>query len=340
MEGKEIAVWVYSNLDRVELLFNGESLGTKDVKKDSHVAWIVKYASGTLEARGYKADKVVLTTKRETTGPAAKLVMTADRQQVSADGEDVAMFAVAVQDAQGRVVPITDNVVTFKVSGAGKLIGIGNGDPTDQEPDKGNARKAFSGYCMAIAQASKTAGDITVEATSPGLTSASVTVQAKNVELRPQVPVWAREVPKGSGITGLWRPVPGGEATGLMSFLVGNGITVFTLRQDGINLTGTVEGAGGGFFGGSDAPVPITEAKVDGNDVSFKSGNSTYAGKINGDKLELERRIEIPFRMTPPAEPTGPRPAIGPPPDGSDPSFNLPRRIPQGISVVLHRVER
>jgi beta-galactosidase len=267
--------------------------------------------------------------------------MTPDRQQISADGEDVAMFAVAVQDAQGRVVPITDNVVTFKVTGAGKLIGVGNGDPTDQEPDKGNARKAFSGYCLAIAQASKTAGDVTVEATSPGLASASVTVQAKNVELRPQVPIWAREIPKGSGITGLWRPVPGAaEATGIMSFLAGNGITVFSLHQDGSNLTGTVEGAGGGFFGGSDAPVAITEGKVDGNDVSFKSGNSTYAGKINGDQLELERKIAIPFRMTPPAEPTGSRPAIGPPPDGSDPSFNLPRRMPQGISVVLHRVER
>ena len=54
-----------------------------------------------------------MTAKRETTGPAAKLVMHADRNEVSADGEDVAMFAVEVQDAQGRVVPITDNEVTF-----------------------------------------------------------------------------------------------------------------------------------------------------------------------------------------------------------------------------------
>ena len=61
-----------------------------------------------------------MTTKRETTSAAAKLVMKADRQEVSADGEDVAMFAVEVQDAQGRVVPITDNVVNFRVSGAGK----------------------------------------------------------------------------------------------------------------------------------------------------------------------------------------------------------------------------
>ena len=138
MEGKEIAVWVYSNLDKVELFFNGQSLGAKEMKKDSHLAWAVKYAPGSIEARGYKGDKVVMTEKRETTGPAAKLVMTADRREISADGEDVAMFAVAVQDAKGRVVPITDNEVTFKVSGSGRLIGVGNGDPTDQAPDKGH----------------------------------------------------------------------------------------------------------------------------------------------------------------------------------------------------------
>ncbi len=101
MEGKEIAVWVYSNLDKVELFVNGQSLGAKEMKKDSHVAWNVKYAPGSIEARGYKGDKVVMTEKRETTGAAAKLVMTADRREVSADGEDVAMFAVAVAGCAG-----------------------------------------------------------------------------------------------------------------------------------------------------------------------------------------------------------------------------------------------
>ncbi|MBV8436172.1 MAG: DUF4982 domain-containing protein, partial [Silvibacterium sp.] len=152
LEGKEIAVWVYSNLDRVELFVNGQSLGAKDMKKDSHVAWIVKYAPGSIEARGFKGGKQVMTAKRETTGAPAKLVMTADRQEISADGEEVAMFAVAVQDAQGRIVPITDNDVTFKISGAGKLIGTGNGDPTNQQPDQGTSRKAFSGYCMGLVQ--------------------------------------------------------------------------------------------------------------------------------------------------------------------------------------------
>jgi len=201
MEGKEIAVWAYSNLDRVELFLNGRSLGERDVKKDSHVAWVVKYAPGSIEARGWKDGKLVMTTKRETTGRAAKLVLHSDRGAISADGEDVAMFSVEVQDAQGRTVPITDHEVTFQVSGAGKLIGVGNGDPTDHASDKGSSRKAFSGFCMALIQSSKEAGDITVEATSRGLAPASVTIAGQAVKLRPQVAVWERELPKGSGVT-------------------------------------------------------------------------------------------------------------------------------------------
>jgi len=341
-EGKEIAVWVFSNLDKVELFLNGQSLGTKDVKKDSHVAWNVKYAPGAIEARGFKDGKLAMTTKRETTGAAAKLVMTADRREVSADGEDVAFFAVEVQDAQGRVLPTTDNLVTFKVSGNGKLVGVGNGDPTDQEPDKGASRKAFGGLCMGIVQTAKTAGTITVEAASPGLDSASVTISSKSVKLRPQAPVWERKVPEGAGITGLWRPAPGAPgATGIMAFLVGDGTTVFTLHQDGSSLTGNAEGLGGGFFGGSDAGIPIEEGKVDGQTVFFKVGNSTFSGTLKGDQLELTRTIDFSrwlSRM--PKEPTGPRPAIGPPPDGTDPSFNIPTRIPSGIPVVLRRVQR
>ena len=341
MEGKEIAVWVYSNLDKVELLLNGQSLGAKEMKKDSHLAWIVKYAPGAIEARGFKGAELMMTAKRETTGSAAKLVMKADRQEVFADGEDVAVFAVEVQDAQGRAVPVTDNLVAFRVSGAGKLIGVGNGDPTNQESDKGTSRKAFCGLCMALVQSTKTAGSITVEATSPGLAAASVVVAAKTVTLRPQVAAWEREVPVGSGITGLWRPEPGATAaSGLPAMLVGDGTAVFAVRQEGSNLTGSVEGGGSGFFGGNDAPIPIAEGKVAGSSVSFKAGNSTYSGALKGDRIELERKTDLGFPMPRTEEPTGPRPAIGPPPDGSDPSRGPSLRLPAGASVVLHRVQR
>jgi beta-galactosidase len=343
MEGKEIAVWVYSNLDKVELLLNGTSLGTQDVKKNLHPAWVVKYAPGTLEARGYKGDKVAMTAKRETTGSAAKLVMRADRKQVSANGEDVAMFAVEVQDAQGRVVPITDNEVAFTVTGSGRLIGVGNGDPTDHEPDKGASRKAFSGLCMAIVQSTKKEGDITVEATSPGLSSSRVTIDARAVELRPQVAVWEREVPQGPGITGLWRPEPPAADVATnpaMRFFVGTGAMVFSLHQNGSALTGTVEGEGGGFFGGGDTPTPIENGQVNGNQVSFTAGRSTYSGTLNGDRMELNRKFSMPRRFRSPQEESSNGPAVGPPPDGSDPSRGAMFHMPSAIPVVLRRVQR
>ncbi len=335
-EGKQIAVWVHTNLDRVELFHNGHSLGAQEVKKNQHLAWNVPYQAGAIEARGYKGDKQVMTTRRETTGPAAKLVMTTDRREVNADGEDVAMFAVAVQDSQGREVPIADNEVTFRISGSGRVIGVGNGDPTDHESDKGIVRKAFSGLCMAVVQSGKVAGSITVQAASPGLVPATVTISARKVSLRPQIAVWKREIPVGSGVTGIWRPIP--EAAGSnepLSSLMGAESTLFTLRQSGNSLTGSVEGGGG-----NQLSAPIEDGRIEGGQVSFKAGNSTYAGTVTADRISLERKIEFPFRRPQPAAPTGPQPAIGPPPDGSDPSFNRSRRLPESIPVVLHRVER
>jgi beta-galactosidase len=209
------------------------------------------------------------------------------------------------------------------------LIGVGNGDPTNQESDKGLSRKAFSGRCMAIVQSTKLADNITVEATSPGLTPAQVTIWAGAVTLRPQVAAWERESPRGSGITGLWRPAQDG------------GTQLFVLRQDGSMLTGTVEGIGGSWAGGYDAPTPITDGQVDGAQVSFKAGNNAFSGHINGNAIELERAPNVaPRPPQPPPQPEAARPAVGPPPDGSDPSGSPLRHRVEPVAMVLHRVQR
>jgi beta-galactosidase len=191
-EGQEISVWCHSNLDSVELFLNGTSLGSKEVKRFSHVEWKVKYAPGVIEARGTKDGRVALTTKRETIGASARLVVRADRRKISADGEDVSVITVEVVDAKGRTVPVAMNKITFKLSGPGRLIGVGNGDPSCHERDKPLApdaahRSAFNGLCMAIVQALKQPGEIRVEATSPGVEGASVTMQAAAARLRPAV---------------------------------------------------------------------------------------------------------------------------------------------------------
>ena len=186
-EGQEIAVWCYSNLERVELFLNGHSLGAQTVERDSHLAWQVKYAQGVLEARGYRDGQIALTARRETTGPAAKIVLRPDRATIAGDGEDVSVVEVQVVDSQGRLVPTADNKIAFQASGPGKIIGVGNGDPSSHEADKGAVRRAFNGLCVAIVQSAKQSGEIDVQASSPGLEPASVTIHAEPATPRPAV---------------------------------------------------------------------------------------------------------------------------------------------------------
>ena len=186
-EGEEISVWVHSNLESVELFCNGQSLGSKNVEPLHHLEWKVKYAPGFIEARGSKDSKVVLTAKRETTGAPVKIRLTAHRAEIAADGEDIAIVRVEAVDSDGRAVPTADNLIRFKVSGEGTLIGLGNGDPNCQEADKGNERSLFSGLAQAILLASKKAGTLTIEATSRKLEAASLTITTRAAELRPAV---------------------------------------------------------------------------------------------------------------------------------------------------------
>ncbi|HTX76023.1 MAG TPA: beta-galactosidase GalA [Terracidiphilus sp.] len=195
-EGDEIAVWVYSNLDEVELLVNGKSVGSQKVPHLGHVEWKVRYEPGAIEARGSRNGQVVLTEKRETTGAPAQLRLTADRTEISADGEDVSVIKVEALDKDGRLVPTAMNKLAFNISGAGKLIGVGNGDPNCQESDKEPRRSLFNGLAQVIVQSMKRPGEIHIEATkdpkqwdAPEVTPASLTIATKQVEMRPAVPV-------------------------------------------------------------------------------------------------------------------------------------------------------
>ncbi len=186
-EGEEILVWVHSNLDSVELFRNGHSLGSKKVEPYHHLEWRVKYAPGLLEARGLKDGKRVLTATHETTGAPVKVVLTADRAEIAADGEDLAIIRVETLDRDGRRVPVADNLIRLKVSGEGLLIGVGNGDPNCQESDKGSQRSLFNGLAQVILQSTKRPGSVTIDATSEGLEAATLSIQTKQVKLRSAV---------------------------------------------------------------------------------------------------------------------------------------------------------
>ena len=174
-----IDVWVNTNADDVELFLNGKSLGKKDMPRNGHLQWSVNYQPGTLEAVAFKKGKR-LTTKVETTGTPVEIVMTPYKTTMLADGSDVCVINLSAVDREGREVPNADNMVKFVITGPGKIIGIGNGDPSSHEPDKDDAgawqRSLFNGKCQVIVQSTKESGTIHFEAKANGLSEGSTDI--------------------------------------------------------------------------------------------------------------------------------------------------------------------
>lgn len=202
-EGQEIDVWCHSNCDSVELILNGASLGTKDMPRNSHLEWKVTYAPGVLQAKGYRGGEVVAVKEVTTAGPAFGIRLTADRSSVNSDGEDVAVVLAEITDEHGSLVSTADGQLAFGISGPGKIIGVGNGDPSSHEPSKAESRRAFSGQCVVIVQSLRQPGVIEVTAHSPGLQAACITVAGVSCSPRPFVP----SIETGS-LAKVWRLSP------------------------------------------------------------------------------------------------------------------------------------
>ncbi|MGE4489183.1 MAG: beta-galactosidase GalA [Kiritimatiellales bacterium] len=177
-EGEPIDVWCYSNCESVELFLNGNSLGKKKMPRNGHLAWQVEYAPGVITARAYHADKVVMEASRETTAEAVALKAGSTWDgKVKADGRDVEILNVSAVDYAGRTVPVADHRIEFKISGPGRIIGVGNGDPASHDPDKAAHCRLFNGCCQVLVQSCRNEpGVIRVEACSMGLKTAAVNI--------------------------------------------------------------------------------------------------------------------------------------------------------------------
>lgn len=178
-EGQEIDVWCFSNCEEVELLHNDRTLGRRAMPRNSHLSWKVIYEPGSIEARGYNGGQLVKSQRVETTGPAKALTLSVDRPAISADDQDIAIYAVSAVDAAGRVVPTACDLVRFDVNGPAKLIGVGNGDPSSHESNKAPFRKLFNGYAQVILRATTAPGTVYLTAAAEGLQSATIPVQCK-----------------------------------------------------------------------------------------------------------------------------------------------------------------
>jgi beta-galactosidase len=129
-------ITVYSNCEQVELFIGGRSLGVKAMEPNGHLEWSVPFDPGIVSARGYSHGNLIKEAALYPPTLPASIRLQADRPAIDADGSDVSVVTVAVVDSGGNVAPNDSSSITFVLEGPGRIIGVGNGDPSSHEPDK------------------------------------------------------------------------------------------------------------------------------------------------------------------------------------------------------------
>ena len=180
-EGDTIPIFVYTSYPKAELFVNGESQGIQEKNNSTYqnryrLMWNdVVYAPGELKVITYddngtpQAEKII-----RTAGKPHHLVVTPNRDKLSASGDDLAYLTIQVADKDGNLVPTADNTVSFKVNGAGTFEATANGDATCILPLREPKMKLFSGAATAIVRSSDIPGILKFKASSPGLKPAIV----------------------------------------------------------------------------------------------------------------------------------------------------------------------
>jgi beta-galactosidase len=200
-EGQEIPVMVYSNAEEVELSLNGRSLGRKktfdttvelpvgpNVSESGkfhskyRLQWAVPFQPGTLTATGYSHGRIVARDEVHTAGAPARIRLVADRRVIAAGGDDLSFVTVRIEDREGHLCPVADNLVSFQVSGAGRIEAVDNGNAATVEPFHANYRKAFNGLALLIVRSdARQAGQIQVVATGTGLVAGQLALETRKV---------------------------------------------------------------------------------------------------------------------------------------------------------------
>jgi beta-galactosidase len=198
MESREIPVMAYTNAEELELFLNGKSLGRKkrgaepveipvgpNISPDKkymtkyRLQWQVPYAAGTLRAVAWSGSRQVASDEVRTAGAPARIRLVPDRAKIAADGYDLSFVTVRVEDKSGNLCPQADNLVRFKVEGAGRIAAVDNGNAATVEPFQADYRKAFNGLALLIvrSEAGK-GGRIRVAASSDRLAGATAAIDA------------------------------------------------------------------------------------------------------------------------------------------------------------------
>lgn len=188
-EGQSIDIRVCSNAPFVELFCNGKSCGRQQLTHEKgsghHIIadYSLPYEKGVLYAVAYDEEGNV--TARETKasfGNSAEIMLRASGRAAVANGRDLFFVEIGTRDENENVVENAVDRVTVQVEGAGHLVGLDNGDSTDEDSYKGNSRRLFSGKLLAIIETGTIPGAVRIRVSGKGLKSAELVCEAVEID--------------------------------------------------------------------------------------------------------------------------------------------------------------
>lgn len=182
-EGQTTPVFVYTSYNSAELFVNGKSQGIQRKSTQSklnryRLMWMdVKYEPGALKVVAYDDKGKPAAEKTEVTaGKPHHIKLEADRQTITANGEDLCYVTATIVDKQGTPCPNASNRLYFKVKGNGKYRAACNGDATSLEVFHKPTMKAFSGKLVILVQPSTQAGNIELTVSGYELKESMLTI--------------------------------------------------------------------------------------------------------------------------------------------------------------------
>lgn len=185
-EGEITPFFVYTSYPRAELFINGKSQGVRE-KNDStlqtryRLMWNeTRYEPGEVKVVAYDSNGEVANEKTiKTAGKADHIVLSCNRRELTADGDDLAYFTVRVADKEGNIVPTDSRRIKFSVSGAGSFEAVANGDPTSLMPYQNPEIDLFSGAATVIVRSADREGTLSLKASARGVRPASAILPVK-----------------------------------------------------------------------------------------------------------------------------------------------------------------
>ena len=164
----------------MRLYLNDELLGEQSTSETFWTAFRVPYRPGELRAVAVNDGQEAGEFRLQTTSRPTGLRLTADNQELRANGTDLSYVTIELVDAQGRVVTSdSERSISITVSGDGQLLASGNASPTDMESFRSPSPRLHQGRALAIVRSTRFAGQAVVTVSSAGLPTQTLILRTR-----------------------------------------------------------------------------------------------------------------------------------------------------------------